>query len=354
MRIAFHAPLKPPDHPVASGERTMARALIAALGRVGEVDQVSRFRSLEKVGAADRQQALMAEAEAEIARIERDAVRPDLWVTYHNYYKAPDLLGPVLSRHFGCPYVQIESTRARSRLSGPWSRFAAAAEAASDAAALILYLTEHDAETLLRDRPEGQRLAHLRPFLPRADLPPSAPLAEGAPILVAGMLRPGDKLASYQIIAETLAMLTSDWRLEIAGDGPARGDVERLMAPFGHRVTFLGALDIDGMSAAFRRAGLLLWPGVNEAFGMIYLEAQAAGLPVVAQNRPGVRDVLAPGEHPAPEDGPEALARQVEALLGDPALRRSDGESALRHVERFHLLDTAANTLGAELKALLA
>ena len=332
----------------------MARALIAALGRVGEVDLVSRFRSLEKAGEPDRQQALMAEAEAEIARIERDAARPDLWITYHNYYKAPDLLGPALSRHFGCPYVQIESTRARSRLYGPWSRFSAAAEAASDAAALIFYLTEHDAETLIRDRPDGQRLAHLRPFLPRSDLPPPAPLAEGAPILAAGMLRPGDKLASYRIVAETLAMLTSDWRVEIAGDGPARGDVERLMAPFGHRVTFLGALDTNGMAEALERAGLLLWPGVNEAFGMIYLEAQAAGLPVVAQDRPGVRDVLAPGGRAAPEDGPEALARQVQALLGDPALRRSDGESARRYVERFHLLDTAAATLGAELKALLA
>ena len=53
-------------------------------------------------------------------------------------------------------------------------------------------------------------------------------------------------------------------------------------------------------------------------------------------------------------DGPEALARQVQALLGDPALRRSDGEAARRYVERHHLLDTAATTLGSELKALLA
>ena len=46
MRIAFYAPLKPPDHPVTSGDRAMARALIAALKLAGhEVTIASRFRS---------------------------------------------------------------------------------------------------------------------------------------------------------------------------------------------------------------------------------------------------------------------------------------------------------------------
>ena len=48
MRVAFYAPLKPPDHPVASGDRAMARALIAALRAAGhDVSVASRLRSYD-------------------------------------------------------------------------------------------------------------------------------------------------------------------------------------------------------------------------------------------------------------------------------------------------------------------
>src|SRR3712207_2979896 len=58
MRIAFYAPLKPPDHPVASGDRAMARALIAALTIGGhDVGAVSAFRSYDS-GCAHRQERL--------------------------------------------------------------------------------------------------------------------------------------------------------------------------------------------------------------------------------------------------------------------------------------------------------
>ena len=71
MRIAFHAPLKPPDHAVASGDRQMARNLIAALerGLGGPVWLASRLRTRDGAGDAAVQAALMAEAEAEIARL---------------------------------------------------------------------------------------------------------------------------------------------------------------------------------------------------------------------------------------------------------------------------------------------
>ena len=95
----------------------------------------------------------------------RPDLRPDLWLTYHSYYKAPDLLGPRLSRQWGIPYVLVEATRASKRLKGPYARFAKAAEAACDAADVIFYLTEYDREALERDRVPGQRLARLRPFL---------------------------------------------------------------------------------------------------------------------------------------------------------------------------------------------
>jgi len=344
-RVAFYAPLKSPDHPVPSGDREMARNLMTAIAADhAQVDLVSAFRVHDKSGDVRYQAETRRQARAEVARL-IDTLKdsePALWVTYHNYYKAPDLIGPAVCHALNLPYVQIESTRAKKRLTGPWADFAAAAEAACDAAQVIFYLTDNDLITIKRHRVEGQQLVRLRPFLPTATLPPSSDCT-GA-MLSAGMMRKGDKLASYTIIADALACLgNTDWQLDIAGDGPARGEVEALMAPFGRRVRFLGQLDRAALERAYTRAALFLWPGVNEAFGMVYLEAQAAGLPVVAQNRPGVRNVLLPGSYPKPKDGAAALAGGIRALLDAPDLRRARGAQARAMIAKSHLTPAASD-----------
>lgn len=358
--IAYYAPLKPPTHPVPSGDREIARNLEKAIRNGGDGMQISvasDLRLYEGIGDARRQTDLSVKAEAEVARlIERwSNDKPAFWVTYHNYYKAPDLIGPAICRALEIPYVQIESTRAKSRLTGPWAAFAAAAETASDAANVIFHFTSLDLITLERDRVPGQRLVRLDPFLPIADLPTIADVAGSArPMLAAGMMRPGDKLASYRIIAETLANLDlPDWNLEIAGDGPARGEVEAMMARFGKRVRFLGQLDRDELASAYNRAALFFWPGVNEAFGMVYLEAQAAGLPVVAQDRPGVRDVLCPGPYPPPAAGPDALAIELTKLLTTPDLRAARGAAARNRIANSHLMPAATATFWAAVSPLL-
>jgi glycosyltransferase involved in cell wall biosynthesis len=347
MRLAFYAPLKAPDHPTPSGDRAMARALIAALEYGGAtVTLASPLRTRDGGGDAGLQTQLLDQAQGEITRLcgVGQTEGWQAWVTYHNYYKAPDLIGPSVARHLGIPYLLIEASRARKRLTGPWARFAQAAEIASDAADVIYYFTHRDAETLERDRAGTQQLIHLPPFLMR-DSVDDAAVPDG-PMLAVGMLREGDKLASYQIIAETLAQLPDiDWSLRIAGDGAARAHVEALMAPFGTSVQFLGQLDADELIDVYRTSSLLFWPGVNEAFGLAYLEGQAAGLPVVAQDRPGVRDVLAPGDYPDPVEGVLPLATRLQQLLNDPALRHRLGHAAQAHVAAHHLLSAASATL---------
>lgn len=354
--IAFYAPMKAPTHATPSGDREMARGLMRAIGiGPGQAVLVSDLNSRDGKGNPERQRQIMAEAEADADRLITELKGSDIgaWITYHNYYKAPDLIGPRIARALNIPYLQIESTRARSRLDGPWAGFAQAAEVATDAADVVFYLTALDRLTLERDRPTDQRLVHLRPFLPVDGLPP-LPDKRANTVLSAGMFRAGDKLASYGIIAETLARLKApDWRFEIAGDGPARAAVEALMRPFGDRVRFLGQLDRDQMQDAYRAAGIFLWPGVNEAYGMVYLEAQAAGLPVVAQDRPGVRDVLAPGSYPTPEEGPEALAARLDALLADDTARLEQGLLAQGHVAAHHLIGAASVCIWGALTPLM-
>ncbi|MEM6371677.1 MAG: glycosyltransferase family 4 protein [Pseudomonadota bacterium] len=351
MTIAFFAPLKPPDHPVPSGDRTMARALLSALAPDAEV--VSTLRLYDGRGNSARQADLMAAAKGEVARLlaSPHARTWRAWLTYHNYYKAPDLIGPRVTQALDIPYIQIESSRARKRLVGPWAQFAHAAEAASDAAHTIFFLTEHDRETLARDAPAGQHLRPLAPFLDRTDLP-AASNGQGA-MLSVGMMRTGDKLASYTLIADTLKHLpdTPDWQLDIAGDGPERAQVDALMAPFGARIHMHGALDSDALASLYARARLLLWPGVNEAFGLTYLEAQAAGVPVIAQDRPGVRDVVH-GPLCATEHGPQAMADRITHLLTNDATRREEGAHARAQMGAHHLLGAANATLRQTLDAL--
>lgn len=356
--IALYAPMKPPDDPVPSGDRTMARALFAALqgAGLGDVRLASRLRSRDGAGNAGAQDRILEEAEREIQRLAAGP-RPDLWLTYHTYYKAPDLLGPRLARQWGIPYAIVEGTRASSRLQGPYARFAKAAETACDAADVIFYLTEYDREALERDRVPGQRLARLRPFLALEALPSSQPRAQTDTfrLLACAMFRAGDKLASYRALAEALALVQSRaWSLKVVGDGPARGEVEALFSQFADRVTFAGALDHDAVASQFRQADLLAWPGVGEAFGMVYLEAQAQGCPVLAEDRPGVRDVVRDGGWLVPANDPPAYAKAIEALLSDADERLAAGRKGRERIAAEHLLPAARAALSAELAPLIA
>ncbi|SEO20704.1 Glycosyltransferase involved in cell wall bisynthesis [Salinihabitans flavidus] len=348
-RLAFYAPMKPPSHPVPSGDRTMARALMAALGPGAEL--VSDLTLRDGAGNRAAQAALRTKAGAEAARlIARGGW--DAWITYHSYYKAPDLIGPAVTSALGLPYILVEATRAAKRLDGPWADFARAAEDACDAANAIFYMTRHDAESLLEARNPGQQILPLPPFLSRENLPPAAAPQEPV-ILAAGMFRTGDKLASYRAIAAALAHLTAPgWRLHIAGEGPARPEVEALLAPFAPRDTFLGELGPEGLAAAYACARAFLWPGVNEAFGMVYLEAQAAGVPVVAEDRPGPRDVLPPAAL-VPQDRPEAMAASLDRLLTDRAHHAARAAEARALIADRHLLGAARARLWSALSPLI-
>lgn len=345
-RIAFYAPMKPPGDPVPSGDRTVGRALVQALGSLGDVWLASDLRSRDGAGDAAAQDIIFRAAEKEIQRL-APLDPPALWLTYHSYYKAPDLIGPALSARWGIPYVQIEATRARKRLHGPHARFAEAAEAACDAAGLVFHFTEHDREALEKYRPAGQRILHLRPFLAREalDAAPRQKRGETLRLLAVGMFRTRDKLASYTVLAEALGLVRADWRLTIVGDGPERATVAGLFSRFGERVLLAGRLEATEVQQCYRNADLLVWPGVGEAFGMAYLEAQAEGCPVLAQDRPGVRDVVRAGGWLTPSDDAAAYAAIIDRLAASPGLLDEAGSRARAEIAAEHLLPSARKTL---------
>jgi glycosyltransferase involved in cell wall biosynthesis len=169
------------------------------------------------------------------------------------------------------------------------------------------------------------------------------------------MMRTRAKLASYRVLAEALAFLKDrPWRAMLVGDGPARAEVEALMAPLGRRVCFAGAVPHEALPALYAGADLYLWPAIDEAFGMAFLEAQAAGLPVVAGRTGGVPAVVADGVTGllTPVGDARAFASAVARLLEAPAERVRLAAAARERIAAHHDERAAAHALAAALRTL--
>jgi glycosyltransferase involved in cell wall biosynthesis len=120
--------------------------------------------------------------------------------------------------------------------------------------------------------------------------------------------------------------------LRIAGDGPDRAALEREAASAGADVRFLGRLSDDGIRELYRRAAVTLLPGVED-FGIVPLEAQACGRPVVALGRGGARETVVPGETGllVDETGPDAFAEAIAQAVDRPF----DATAIRRHAQQF-------------------
>lgn len=354
VRIAFYAPLKAPDHPVPSGDRLMAGLLMRALGLAGhEVSLASHLRPFLRRADEGSLAAFRAGAEAEATRLRAlwAGAPPDLWFSYHPYYKSPDLLGPGLAREWGIPYVTAESSWSARRTAGDWG---AAQEAVRDGlalAALNLCMTARDRAGILEGVP-GARTARLMPFIEAAPFLSRPLRPEPGHLVTVAMMRPGDKLSSYLALAGALRGLGPGWHLSVAGDGPAAAGVKAAFA--GLPVTFLGALAPQGVADLLSRGAVYVWPGHGEAYGLAYLEAQAAGLPVVAEATAGVPEVVRDGVTGllvAERDTP-ALTAALRRLLDDAALRTRMALAARAFVRDERDIAPAAATLGRQLSAL--
>ncbi|HEV2189032.1 MAG TPA: glycosyltransferase family 4 protein [Stellaceae bacterium] len=360
-RIAFYAPLKPPDHDVPSGDRRVARLFVEALRLAGnEVLVASRLRSFDGDGDPARQSRIAARADTIAYRLidrwrRRPQTAPDLWFTYHLYYKAPDWLGPAVSQALRIPYVIAEASVAMKRAAGPWALGHCGVVEALRRADLVIGLNPADREGV-QPFTRSRAWMELPPFLDTR-LYRQVPRAPDGPanLVTVAMMRSGDKLASYRLLGAALArLLNLAWTLDVIGDGPARDEVEAALAPLGSRVRFLGEASGTEVAARLAGADLFVWPAINEAYGMALLEAQASGVAVVAGNSGGVGTIIADGETGllTPPGEIDAFAAAMRQLIEDPARCASFGEAAQRKTLREHDLAAAAQRLAAMLSTL--
>jgi len=122
-----------------------------------------------------------------------------------------------------------------------------------------------------------------------------------------------------------------DVRLAIVGDGPERGRLEALFA--GTNTVFTGYLRGDDLTAAYAAGDIFVFPGENETFGNVVLEAMASGLPALVASHSGLKDHTINGWNGFQfEPGNSAqLATLVRWLLGDPEYRARLAANALTY-----------------------
>ena len=355
MKIAFYAPLKSPAHPVPSGDRLMARQIIAVLKMAGhQVEVASELRSFTPTPEADPRMEVARQAQAETGRLIerwRSETAPDLWFTYHPYYKTPDLIGPSVTRRLGIPYVTAEASYSCRHDETGWSENQRLIADAVRLAAVNLCFTERDRIGLLDAIPNG-RYERFLPFIDTALFARSSP--DPRRLIAVAMLRKGDKFDSYVMLASALDLIhDQDWTLTIIGDGPMRAEARSLFSTFGeNRIIWRGERSTAEIAQELATAGLYVWPGCNEAYGLAYLEAQAAGLPVVAQATAGVPEVVMANKTGllTPDGDIEAYAGAIARLLNDQNLRQTMADAAYDFVHQERSLTAASTQLESILR----
>jgi glycosyltransferase involved in cell wall biosynthesis len=139
------------------------------------------------------------------------------------------------------------------------------------------------------------------------------------PVIFLGRL---DPIKDVPTLVSAVARLSPLVHLHIYGEGSDRARIENRIRETRAPVTLHGS--INSPQAALEKAGLLVLPSLAEGFGLVLIEAMAAGVPVVATDVPGIRDVVrdgATGLLVNPGDVSE-LAAAIKRLIEDAELHR--------------------------------
>jgi glycosyltransferase involved in cell wall biosynthesis len=365
MFIAFYAPFKPLDHPNPSGDVVIGAGLYRFLEERGHrLETASTFRTRWIFWKPWRLPTYLRERRRVARRLTRR--KPDLWLTYHAYFKGPDILGPGLTAAAAIPYVIFQGAYATKRRRDPrtWPGFALNRRALK--AARHVFANKRVDDHNLRRLLPPQRVSYVPPGIvpgefafddrARADWRTQWRVGDAPVIVSAAMFRPGVKTTGLIRVLRTCGALREqglNFHLAIAGDGKEKRTLVRLaddLLP--GRVHFLGKLPRSAMYRFYSAGDLFVFPGIGESLGMVYLEAQSCGLPVVAFANAGVPEVVQDGSSGClvPLEDHRAFAEAVRQLLLDPDRRKAMGLAAGVYVRERH--DTRRNYRAVERRLL--
>ena len=204
--------------------------------------------------------------------------------------------------------------------------------------------------------PNGVDVGRFATAEPRSDLLP------GRRLLFVGRL---DERKGFAVAVDAFASIAArhpDTVLVVVGDGPARSAVDRLAPEVRDRVCMLGSIPNADIPPVHAACDLYMGPATGgESFGIVLVEAMAAGLPVVATDTPGYDEVIRDGVDGilVPPRDAAALAEGASSILDDPRLaerlRRAGRERAAGFdwgviAERIEAIYTEAVTAGPSVR----
>ena len=192
--------------------------------------------------------------------------------------------------------------------------------------------------------PEGIELDRWRRALESAE-----DLRKGeACVLCVAHLYPRKDVAT---LLAAMKRLTRGAVLRVVGTGPELGRLQDRARDLdlGPRAEFLGHVSYARLAAEYRRAAVFCLPSRQEGFGIVFLEAMAAGVPIVAARAGAVPELLGDGEFGTlvPPGDDAALAAALEKLLGDSAARKRLASAGLARVARYDAPRVAGEFLAA-------
>jgi glycosyltransferase involved in cell wall biosynthesis len=164
--------------------------------------------------------------------------------------------------------------------------------------------------------------------------PPDRPV-----VLSVGRMYPRKRFADLLLAAALLRERVPEVQVRIVGEGPEAARLRDLHVTLGlaDTVVLRGQISRAALSVEYASAHCFCLPSVQEGFGIVFAEAMAAGLPVVACRAAAVPEVVPDrraGLLVNPRS-PEELAAALETLLGNPGLRKTLGEGGRERVAEF-------------------
>ncbi len=354
MKICFYTPFKPLNHPNPSGDLIIARGLYDFLSGFGHrMKTVSHLRSRWIFWKPWKW--LLVFQEQRRAEKLTDTFFPDIWLTYHTYYKAPDMLGPYVAQKQKIPYVLFQgiySTKRRRNLgTGPGFLLN---RKALRLASHIFTNRKEDHVNLRRIIPED-RLTYVPPGIFPKDFQydPAARnnlrrlwnVGETPVVLSAAMFRADVKSEGLSWTIKACGKLFRqgiNLFLAVAGDGKQKHILKGLAEEYlPGRVIFTGKIQRNQMYQFYSAGDIFVFPGIRESLGMVFLEAQSCGLPVVAFENGGIPEVVRKGETGllTPLFSEPHFLCAIEKLVRNPHLAKTMGSAAGKYVRKHHDLD---------------
>jgi len=160
-----------------------------------------------------------------------------------------------------------------------------------------------------------------------------------ATVLCVGRMYPRKNIASLVRAAALLRARQPSAQVRIVGDGPERSRLEHLVRRLnlGGHVRLEGQLGFDELARAYAECDIFCLPSLQEGFGLVFLEAMAAGRPVVCCSGTAVEELVEDGVHGVvvPQRNDAALADALARLLADADARRRMGSANRAVADRF-------------------